>query len=72
MQSSAVQLFLPSKLQPANQLVQFAVELIVPPILAFSQVLIIQFVVEVAPVIFVQDCVPLSPLKALHWDYVPL
>ena len=37
-----------------------------PPVFAFAQVLIIQFVVDVAPVALPHVYVPLSPLKALH------
>ena len=67
-----VQLSFPSKLHPVSQLVQFAVEVIVPPVFALAHVLTIQFAVDIAPVILLHVCVPLSPLKALHWVYVPL
>ena len=61
-----VQLSLPSKLQPANQLVQFAYDEIVPPVFALAHVLIIQLAVAAAPVVFPHTWVPLRPLKALH------
>ena len=67
-----MQLSLPSKLHPVNQLAQFAYDAIVPPVFALAQVLIIQFVVATAPVIFPHVWVPLSPLNALHDVYVPL
>ena len=72
MQSSTVQLSFPSKLQPDNQLEQFAAEVIVPPLLAFAHDFMIQAVVDVAAVVLPQAYVPLSPLKAAHVVEVPL
>ena len=71
MQSPTVQLSFPSKLQPDNQLVQFAAEVIVPPLLAFAHVFTIQAVVAEAPVTLPQVYVPLDPLNAAHVAYVP-
>ena len=51
MHDKFVQLSFPSKLQPGNQLVQFAYEVIVPPVFALAHVLMIQLAVANAPVI---------------------
>ena len=49
-----MQLSFPSKLQPNSQLVQLAVEAIVAPVFALSHVLMMQFVVDPAPVVLLQ------------------